>query len=286
MGKEIKEFSEEVINKLGFYVYALIDPREESYGVFYIGKGQGNRVFAHANGIRSRQKEEDGTEEDSEKIALIKDIQKSGKEVKYYILRDGLDEPTAFTVESTLIDLLTYDSFKGHTLGHLSNIQSGHHQNVNGIKTVEEVEEHYGAKEVDLEEYIHQGFNFIAIKLNPGQVDIKDEADIYERTHFCWKVSKERANNCHYALAVTNGIIRKIYPCLHAWRDTTSEEVKESGFDKDIYRKCFDKEKADNKDSAQLQELRGKLIGKRIKGLHKAQNAIAYFDSLKLETTK
>lgn len=284
MGKEIKEFSEEVINKLGFYVYALIDPREESYGVFYIGKGQGNRVFDHANGIRSQQKEEEGTEEDSEKIAIIKDILKSGKKVKYYILRDGLDEPTAFTVESTLIDLLTYDSFKGHTLGHLSNIQNGHHQNINGIKTVEQVIEHYGAPEVDLERYIHQGINFIAIKLNPDQ--IKVERDYYKRAHFCWKVSKERANNCHYVLAVTNGIIREVFPCLHAWRDTTQEEVAKSKFEQDIYRKCFDKEKADNKDSAQLQELRDKLIGKRIKGLHKAQNAIAYFDSLKLETTK
>lgn len=284
MGQNIDKFSEEVISKLGFYVYALIDPREESYGVFYIGKGQGNRVFDHARGKRSKQ--EDSEEEDSEKITIINDIQKSGQKVKYYILRDGLDEPTAFTVESTLIDLLTYNSFKGQTLGHLSNIQSGHHQKVNGIKTVEEVEEFYGAKEVDLSQYIKEGSNFIAIKLNPDQVKVKDEADLYKRTHFCWKVSKERANNCHYALAVTNGIIREVYPCYHAWSDTTLKEVKEIGIDQDIYRKCFDKEKADNKDSAQLQELKDTLIGKRIKGLHKAQNAIAYFDSQKLETTK
>ncbi|WP_263312590.1 hypothetical protein [Campylobacter sp. LR264d] len=39
----IKEFSQEIIEQLGYYVYGLIDPRNGRY--FYIGKGKGNRVF-------------------------------------------------------------------------------------------------------------------------------------------------------------------------------------------------------------------------------------------------
>ena len=35
----------EVRNKLGVYVYALVDPRTSE--VFYVGKGQGNRVYQH-----------------------------------------------------------------------------------------------------------------------------------------------------------------------------------------------------------------------------------------------
>lgn len=39
---------QEVIEVLGHYVYRLIDPRNGE--TFYVGKGQGNRVFAHVGG--------------------------------------------------------------------------------------------------------------------------------------------------------------------------------------------------------------------------------------------
>ena len=41
-------FPPEVIQKLGTYVYRLIDPRNGE--TFYVGKGKGNRVFAHMRG--------------------------------------------------------------------------------------------------------------------------------------------------------------------------------------------------------------------------------------------
>jgi hypothetical protein len=42
-------FPSEVIEKLGFYAYRLIDPRTGE--TFYVGKGKGNRVFQHARGV-------------------------------------------------------------------------------------------------------------------------------------------------------------------------------------------------------------------------------------------
>ena len=40
------EFKQTVINRLNYYVYCLVDPRDNR--IFYIGKGHGNRVFQHA----------------------------------------------------------------------------------------------------------------------------------------------------------------------------------------------------------------------------------------------
>ncbi len=42
------EFRQKVKEPLGYYVYALVDPRNSK--IFYIGKGKENRVFQHAKG--------------------------------------------------------------------------------------------------------------------------------------------------------------------------------------------------------------------------------------------
>ncbi|MGA9628002.1 MAG: GIY-YIG nuclease family protein [Bryobacteraceae bacterium] len=45
---EALRFSEAVAGKLRHYVHRLIDPRNGE--TFYVGKGIGNRVFAHVKG--------------------------------------------------------------------------------------------------------------------------------------------------------------------------------------------------------------------------------------------
>ena len=44
----IDSFPGRVAEQLKWYVYRLIDPRNGE--TFYVGKGQGDRVFAHAKG--------------------------------------------------------------------------------------------------------------------------------------------------------------------------------------------------------------------------------------------
>ena len=58
-------FTPEVAEKLKTYVYRLIDPRNGE--TFYVGKGQGNRVFAH---IREQVDDVDP----SNKLRRIRDI--------------------------------------------------------------------------------------------------------------------------------------------------------------------------------------------------------------------
>lgn len=65
----LESFPPEVVSKLQYYVYRLIDPRNGE--TFYIGKGKGkgkgNRVFAHVQG----SVEDDAVSEKLERIRAI-----------------------------------------------------------------------------------------------------------------------------------------------------------------------------------------------------------------------
>jgi hypothetical protein len=45
--------TQSTIEKLGYYVYLLIDPRNDK--VFYVGKGKGNRVNQHLLGALNKK---------------------------------------------------------------------------------------------------------------------------------------------------------------------------------------------------------------------------------------
>ena len=84
MNNAIISFPEEVVQKIGNYVYRLIDPRNGE--TFYVGRGNGNRVFQHAACITEGMSKE-GLSEKSDKIRKIKN---AGLEVIHVIHRHGI----------------------------------------------------------------------------------------------------------------------------------------------------------------------------------------------------
>jgi len=93
-------FPTDVAEKLGYYVYRLIDSRNGE--TFYVGKGQGDRVFQHANGALKLASDEDALDT---KMQRIREIRCAGLEVGHVIHRHGIkDEETAFQIEAAVID--------------------------------------------------------------------------------------------------------------------------------------------------------------------------------------
>lgn len=195
-------FSPEVIEQLQYYVYRLIDPRTGL--TFYVGKGKGNRVFAHVedalksfNGETFVDTEED---EVSSKIQQIRDIKNAGLEVIHVIQRYGLTEKEAFEVEAALID----------AYGELTNIQSGHASD-RGVNNAEVLQ-----RELSYEEYEEPEFKYIIIKINNRVLEERGN-DIYETVRRAWKVNLGKVKEYKYCFAVLNGVVRNVY-VVNKWQ--------------------------------------------------------------------
>ena len=222
----IKSFSSEVCEKLGHYVYRLIDPRNGQ--TFYVGKGKGNRVFAHVNVALDNYdgvNYEDVNEDDiSVKIQTIRDINNEGLKVIHVIHRYGMNEKEAFEVESALID-----AYPG-----LTNIQGGH-SNDRGITNALSIQHKYS---LEVYEEI-PNFKYILIKVKWDRVlemqnekSLNREEAIYEAVRYSWKVSQAKANKYPYILGVIDGVVEGVYK-LNKYGWILSDNGIRYEFDKD-----------------------------------------------------
>lgn len=192
----IKLFSEKAIAHLnGFYVYALIDPRNNQ--VFYIGKGTGNRVFSHEIESGKSQKSEKA------KLQKIREIKSSGHSVKQVIVNWGLTESEAFAAEASLINMMRFLSADS-----LTNTVSGHH--VHEALRVEDFEIMYGADRLQPEDIQH---SIMVIKINKRYHRDMSAAELYDAVRGIWRASLTsiKRRKVEYVFGVYNQLIVAVY---------------------------------------------------------------------------
>lgn len=193
-------FSEEVCRKLGNYIYRLIDPRNGE--TFYVGKGRNNRVFDHAEGIRIEVDEED--QRLSPKYDRILAIKNAGLDVIHVIHRHEIPDEAIFEVEAAVID-----AYSG-----LTNIQGGHASSDKGPMNHLELIDKYS-----LPEFPMPTRRLILININKLE-DRSDRKAIYNTVRFCWRISKPRAEDAEYILAVVRGVVVGAFRA-HKWLSAT-----------------------------------------------------------------
>ncbi|WP_455526909.1 LEM-3-like GIY-YIG domain-containing protein [Huintestinicola sp.] len=189
-------FTSEVIEQLQYYVYRLIDPRNGQ--TFYVGKGKGNRVYAHINDALKNFDGENylDTDEDevSAKIQQIRDIKKSGLEVIHVIQRYGLTNKEAFEVEAALIDC-----YAG-----LTNIQDGFapERGVNNAEVLQRELSYETFEDID-------DLKYCIIKINDRH--LSEHGSVYETVRKHWKVNYNRIIKIPYVLASNNGVVVDVF---------------------------------------------------------------------------
>ena len=189
---EITEFPQSVIEQIGFYVYTLTDPHTNT--VFYVGKGTGNRGFAHVNEALEYPTVTD-------KLETIRRISRSGMAVQYDIIRHGMTEDQALEVEAALID------FVG--LSDLTNRVVGQRTDERGRMSATNIVALYRSERVRIAE---PGILIIVNRLYRRGMTA---GDLYEITRGNW-VLGDRRNKARYAFAVYRGLIREVYQ-IESW---------------------------------------------------------------------
>lgn len=200
--KKFRNFLKLNSSELAYYVYALIDPVNKQ--VFYVGKGKGERMFAHV--LESFTV--DTTNSDisvGKKLERIQAIHNSGNKVEMRILHYGLTNEHAFIVESVLIDVFSnFTSIDTNAIGELTNSINGFdHQR--GFCDVSELIRRAKVKE---KIKLLPGEKLLAIKINGTE---QDDSEILEKVRKYWRIDPNHANNATYIAACRHGVVVGLY---------------------------------------------------------------------------
>jgi uncharacterized protein len=200
----VRQFSQAVVEGLGYYVYRYIDPRNEE--TFYVGKGQGNRVFSHLSEAEDERKS-------SRKVERIRAIWSAGKEVKQIIHRHQFrDEQECAEAEACLIDVFP------EALNEIDGLRS----RSAGATTISGAISMYDAPIADVD------FPAVLIKINrewaknvmPTRMSEIDHGKLYQGTRAAWAIDPKKRRHVHHAISVAFGLVREVYR-ISVWKPAT-----------------------------------------------------------------
>jgi hypothetical protein len=175
-----------VTERLGCYVYLLVDPRDGR--ILHVGTGTGDRCFRdpeYASGQRGRAI-----------LDTIREIRAAGQRVRVDILRHGLDPETAATVEAAVIEALGSNDLPD---------QGGNEASGVGRMSVGEINTRYGATPVK----IRPEHSVVLISIPPAFRRSTDR-QLYEMTRGWWKGGARR-ERARWAFSVSDGVVRAVY---------------------------------------------------------------------------
>ena len=215
-------FSPSTVEAIKSYVYVLTD---ETDRIFYVGKGEGNRVFEHVEEVRMLLKvdptgslqivDDDDAPEDriAPKRQRIASILRQQKSPGMYIIREGLSPEQAFLIEAAVISVLGWQFDSG-----LTNQVAGHGTARFGLKSVEELEATKGEpfRIADLPD-TGDTEEVLAINVNRRWSEVlTGGATLLQVSAGRWKLSQRRAAKCPYAVIHAQGIVRGVF-AIHGW---------------------------------------------------------------------
>ncbi len=180
----IQTIPRDVARRLGYYVYAYVNPLAGQ--IFYVGKGKGRRVLSHF-----------GDRAETRKVATLKQIRATGKEPRIEILAHGLTNPeAALQVEAAVIDALG--------LLFLTNQVRGWGSSRYGRTPLGELIALYRRRPVRIKEPT------MLIRITELYRPQMTSSELYDATRASWKLGPRR-ERARYAFAVFEGVVREVY---------------------------------------------------------------------------
>lgn len=213
-----------------YYVYCLIDPRDDC--PFYIGKGKGNRVFSHKQVAKALLKNMgEGEFISNLKLNHINEIIHSGQDVKAYIVSYGLTENEAFSCENTLINYAKLIQKLP-----LTNLVNGHG---NRGMLVEDSENQFGYESISIDEIktnelilavkIRDAFNLNQDETLNYTFDNRQDDNLKSRTLGNWVIGKSKVQQIKYIIGVNTGADNAVVSAYEISTEYSEKRIQKNG---------------------------------------------------------